>query len=150
MTVKRSWSPSPLINLLFSTFFKLPSELIISELLITTVKERALHWHIYTRTVIGKLVGSIINKPVPKKLKGRIAVESLGMYWLVNTFQMFPTRCRIHKIIRLLKWHKEVCIIDQDKNWIFPCRFLFFSFLFNVKIQKCHWFSFCAYPHWIL
>ena len=86
-----------------------------SELLITTVTEHPINIHTRTR-VIGKLAGGSINSPVPKKLKG----HTLEMYLIVKASQilMFPTRRRINKIIRLITYYKEVCIIDQDKDWL--------------------------------
>ena len=43
--------------------------------------------YIYTHAqVIGKLVGSIMNSPVPKR--PFYSYRSLEVYWLVNTFRM--------------------------------------------------------------
>ena len=47
-----------------------------TKLLITTLTENLFYNHIYTQ-VIGWLVGSIMNSPVPEKLKGRFTVTDV-------------------------------------------------------------------------
>ena len=66
----------------------------MSKLLITTLTENLFYYHIYIyiytyAQVTGKLVGSIMNSPVPKKLKSRSSVAEVERSTgLVNTFRM--------------------------------------------------------------
>ena len=49
-----------------------------SKLLITILTENLFCYHIYTHIqVIGRLIDSIMNSPVPKKLKGRFTVTEV-------------------------------------------------------------------------